>query len=86
MRTYILDPDLSTEDAMLAAAAKNARDAGKIAADVLGDYLAGKATRPEIQAAQESRDAAERSELMLAGLAGYVEGYPAHVIAAIEAD
>lgn len=86
MRTYTLDPNLSTEDAMLVIAAKLARNAGQIAAKMLALYITGGATRSQVRDARGSRDALENSELVLAGLAGYVDGYPEHIIAAIEAD
>lgn len=86
MRTYTLDPNLSTEDAMLVAAAKNARDAGKIAEKAYNDFVVDDAPWVVFQVLQAARDRAESVEMMLAGLAGYVDGYPEHVIAAIEAD
>lgn len=85
MRLYSLDTNLSTNDALLVAAAKNARDAGKIAADALAAFIAG-GSRAAFKAAAAKRDSAERAEMMLVDLAGYADGYPAHVIAAIGAE
>ncbi len=89
MSTYTLDPNLSTEDAMLVAAAKNARDAARRASRIQtllrrrGTNATG---RKVLDKARNLRDNAEHAEMVLADLAGYADGYPEHVIAAIEAD